>query len=158
MGGWTTRRWRTCDGCARRPTSTSAWPRGESIFFFVSVWGVVFRVFCVCIRRGRIGGYGRRRWGGRLSLPTSSWPQNESVCACVVSCWMRVRSVPSLHLPHPPPTPIHTHTHTHHSIAPNIFGHMDIKRGLLLMMLGGVHKSTKEVRERGKKGSGEASD
>lgn len=40
----------------------------------------------------------------------------------------------------------HTHrTAPHRSIAPNIFGHMDIKRGLLLMMLGGVHKTTKEV-------------
>ena len=34
--------------------------------------------------------------------------------------------------------------HLAESIAPNIFGHMDIKRGLLLMLLGGVHKSTKE--------------
>ena len=31
-------------------------------------------------------------------------------------------------------------TCVHCSIAPNIFGHMDIKRGLLLMLLGGIHK------------------
>eukprot|EP00887_Chlorella_sp_A99_P007318 scaffold2.g7318.t1 len=30
------------------------------------------------------------------------------------------------------------------SIAPNVFGHTDVKRAVLLMLLGGVHKSTKE--------------
>ena len=36
------------------------------------------------------------------------------------------------------------------SIAPHIFGHEDIKKGLLLQLLGGVHKSTKEgIRLRG---------
>ena len=30
------------------------------------------------------------------------------------------------------------------SIAPNVFGHEEIKRGILLMLLGGVHKKTKE--------------
>lgn len=30
------------------------------------------------------------------------------------------------------------------SVAPTIFGHEDIKRGVLLMLVGGVHKSTKD--------------
>jgi DNA replication licensing factor MCM6 len=30
------------------------------------------------------------------------------------------------------------------SICPNVFGHMEVKRGILLMLLGGVHKFTKE--------------
>ena len=30
------------------------------------------------------------------------------------------------------------------SIAPNVFGHLDVKRAVLLMLLGGVQKSTKE--------------
>ena len=30
------------------------------------------------------------------------------------------------------------------SIAPTVFGHQDIKRAILLMLLGGVHKSTHE--------------
>jgi DNA replication licensing factor MCM6 len=29
-----------------------------------------------------------------------------------------------------------------HSIAPNVYGHEDVKRGILLMLLGGVHKET----------------
>merc|ERR1740130_1166246 len=29
------------------------------------------------------------------------------------------------------------------SLAPNVFGHEDVKKGLLLMLLGGVHKRTK---------------
>lgn len=29
------------------------------------------------------------------------------------------------------------------SVAPNIFGHDDIKLGILLMLLGGVHKTTR---------------
>ena len=31
------------------------------------------------------------------------------------------------------------------SIAPQVFGHDDIKRAVLLMLFGGVHKQTKEV-------------
>ena len=31
-----------------------------------------------------------------------------------------------------------------HSIAPNVFGHEDVKRGILLMLLGGVHKETED--------------
>ena len=34
------------------------------------------------------------------------------------------------------------------SIAPNVHGHTDVKRAVLLMLLGGMHKTTKEVRER----------
>lgn len=34
------------------------------------------------------------------------------------------------------------------SIAPNVHGHIDVKRALLLMLLGGMHKVTKEVRRR----------
>ena len=30
------------------------------------------------------------------------------------------------------------------SICPNVFGHLEVKRGVLLMLLGGVHKCTKE--------------
>lgn len=30
------------------------------------------------------------------------------------------------------------------SIAPTVFGHQDIKRAILLMLLGGVHKTTHE--------------
>ncbi len=30
------------------------------------------------------------------------------------------------------------------SIAPNIFSHMEVKRGILLMLFGGVHKQTPE--------------
>ncbi len=30
------------------------------------------------------------------------------------------------------------------SIAPNVFGHLEVKRGVLLMLLGGVHKTTQE--------------
>ena len=30
------------------------------------------------------------------------------------------------------------------SIAPNVFGHQEVKRGVLLMLLGGVHKTTQE--------------
>jgi DNA replication licensing factor MCM6 len=36
------------------------------------------------------------------------------------------------------------HRHLVHAVAPHIFGHEDIKRGLLLQLLGGVHKCTKE--------------
>jgi DNA replicative helicase MCM subunit Mcm2 (Cdc46/Mcm family) len=32
------------------------------------------------------------------------------------------------------------------SVAPNVFGHVDVKRAVLLMLLGGVQKQTKEVR------------
>lgn len=32
------------------------------------------------------------------------------------------------------------------SICPTVFGHMEVKRGVLLMLLGGVHKKTIEVR------------
>ena len=32
------------------------------------------------------------------------------------------------------------------SIAPQVYGHDDIKRAVLLMLFGGVHKQTKEVR------------
>lgn len=31
------------------------------------------------------------------------------------------------------------------SIAPQVYGHDDIKRAVLLMLFGGVHKETKEV-------------
>ena len=33
------------------------------------------------------------------------------------------------------------------SLAPGVFGHLDIKKAILLMLLGGVHKQTAEVRE-----------
>jgi len=36
-----------------------------------------------------------------------------------------------------------------HSVAPNIFGHAEIKRGVLLMLLGGVHKNRKGANLRG---------
>ena len=32
------------------------------------------------------------------------------------------------------------------SIAPQVYGHDDIKRAVLLMLFGGVHKTTKEVK------------
>ncbi len=32
------------------------------------------------------------------------------------------------------------------SVAPNVHGHTDVKRAILLMLLGGVHKQTREVR------------
>ncbi len=32
------------------------------------------------------------------------------------------------------------------SLAPGVFGHEDVKRAVLLMLLGGVHKETAEVR------------
>ena len=32
------------------------------------------------------------------------------------------------------------------SLAPGVFGHVDIKKAILLMLLGGVHKQTSEVR------------
>ena len=31
------------------------------------------------------------------------------------------------------------------SIAPQVYGHDDVKRAVLLMLFGGVHKQTKEV-------------
>lgn len=31
------------------------------------------------------------------------------------------------------------------SVAPNVHGHLDVKRAILLMLLGGMHKVTKEV-------------
>ena len=31
------------------------------------------------------------------------------------------------------------------SLAPGVFGHLDIKKAILLMLLGGVHKQTVEV-------------
>lgn len=31
------------------------------------------------------------------------------------------------------------------SLAPGVFGHLDIKKAILLMLLGGVHKQTAEV-------------
>lgn len=31
------------------------------------------------------------------------------------------------------------------SLAPGVFGHVDIKKAVLLMLLGGVHKQTAEV-------------
>jgi hypothetical protein len=31
------------------------------------------------------------------------------------------------------------------SVAPNVHGHSDVKRAVLLMLLGGMHKTTKEV-------------
>lgn len=31
------------------------------------------------------------------------------------------------------------------SLAPGVFGHVDIKKAILLMLLGGVHKQTSEV-------------
>ena len=31
------------------------------------------------------------------------------------------------------------------SLAPGVFGHQDIKKAILLMLLGGVHKQTSEV-------------
>ena len=34
------------------------------------------------------------------------------------------------------------------SIAPQVYGHDDIKRAVLLMLFGGVHKETKEVTQR----------
>ena len=30
------------------------------------------------------------------------------------------------------------------SICPSVFGHSEVKRGVLLMLFGGVHKKTKE--------------
>jgi DNA replication licensing factor MCM6 len=30
------------------------------------------------------------------------------------------------------------------SVAPAVFGHDEVKRGVLLMLLGGVHKETKD--------------
>ena len=30
------------------------------------------------------------------------------------------------------------------SVCPSVFGHTDVKRGVLLMLFGGVHKKTKE--------------
>ena len=32
------------------------------------------------------------------------------------------------------------------SIAPQVYGHDDVKRAVLLMLFGGVHKETKEVK------------
>ncbi len=32
------------------------------------------------------------------------------------------------------------------SLAPGVFGHLDIKKAILLMLLGGVHKQTSEAR------------
>ena len=32
------------------------------------------------------------------------------------------------------------------SIAPGVFGHENVKRAILLMLFGGVHKQTAEVR------------
>jgi DNA replicative helicase MCM subunit Mcm2 (Cdc46/Mcm family) len=32
------------------------------------------------------------------------------------------------------------------SLAPGVFGHLDVKKAVLLMLLGGVHKQTAEVR------------
>lgn len=34
------------------------------------------------------------------------------------------------------------------SIAPGVFGHEDVKRAILLMLFGGVHKTTRDVRLR----------
>lgn len=34
------------------------------------------------------------------------------------------------------------------SVAPNVHGHTDVKRAILLMLLGGMHKQTREVRAR----------
>ena len=31
------------------------------------------------------------------------------------------------------------------SLAPGVFGHLDIKKAILLMLLGGIHKQTVEV-------------
>jgi DNA replicative helicase MCM subunit Mcm2 (Cdc46/Mcm family) len=31
------------------------------------------------------------------------------------------------------------------SLAPGVFGHLDIKKAILLMLLGGVHKQTAEA-------------
>lgn len=31
------------------------------------------------------------------------------------------------------------------SLAPGVFGHVDVKKAILLMLLGGVHKQTSEV-------------
>ena len=36
--------------------------------------------------------------------------------------------------------------HLAKSLAPGVFGHLDIKKAILLMLLGGVHKQTIEVR------------
>ena len=33
------------------------------------------------------------------------------------------------------------------SIAPQVYGHEDVKRAVLLMLFGGVHKETKEVKK-----------
>lgn len=35
--------------------------------------------------------------------------------------------------------------HLAKSLAPGVFGHLDIKKAILLMLLGGVHKQTIEV-------------
>ena len=35
--------------------------------------------------------------------------------------------------------------HLAKSLAPGVFGHLDIKKAILLMLLGGVHKQTVEV-------------
>ena len=34
------------------------------------------------------------------------------------------------------------------SLAPGVFGHLDVKKAILLMLLGGVHKQTAEARTR----------
>ena len=35
--------------------------------------------------------------------------------------------------------------HLAKSLAPGVFGHLDIKKAILLMLLGGVHKQTVDV-------------
>lgn len=47
-------------------------------------------------------------------------------------------------LPLAAPTPCHA-TPPCCSISPNVHGHTDVKRAILLMLLGGMHKTTKEV-------------
>jgi DNA replicative helicase MCM subunit Mcm2 (Cdc46/Mcm family) len=46
----------------------------------------------------------------------------------------------------PPLLPPHSDLYNKlvNSIAPNVFGHQEVKRGVLLMLFGGVHKTTQE--------------
>ena len=39
------------------------------------------------------------------------------------------------------------------SIAPGVYGHENVKRAILLMLFGGVHKQTAEVRRQASRGN-----